>query len=256
MLIKAKSIRNYKIMANDGEIGKVDEFFFDDQYWTVRYLVVDTGKWLSHYQVLISPYAVLSVNEDAELININLSKQQVQESPGWDSDMPVSRQYETNYFKYYGYPVYWAGSMMWGPYPFISRNRNDWNATVENEHHWNPHLYSTKDVTGHSIQATDGEIGHVTDFIIDDSTWAIRYLVVDTMNWWPGKKVLVSIQWIDRVSWNELKVYVSLSREQIKLAPEYTDKILLDRDYETRLHQYYDREGYWTEEPAERDHSF
>ncbi|HEY3371243.1 MAG TPA: PRC-barrel domain-containing protein [Prolixibacteraceae bacterium] len=255
MLIKAKSIRGFKLFANDGEIGKIDEFFFDDHHYTVRYLVVDTGNWLTHNEVLISPYAVLSVNKDEEYVSIDLSKRQIEDSPGWDSDKPVSRQFETSFHDYYGYPVYWAGSMMWGPYPFISRNREDWNKADKNERHLDAHLHSTKDVTGHSIQAFDGEIGHVDDFIIDNETWAIRYLVVDTHKWWPGRRVLISTQWIDHVSWNESKVYVNLSLERIKLAPEYSEKVLLDRDYENTLHRYYDREGYWSQETAEKDHS-
>ena len=101
-------------------------------------------------------------------------------------------------------------------------------------------------MTGYHIQATDGELGHIEDFIIDEQTWAIRYLIVDTRNWWPGKKILLAPQWIDRVSWNESKVFVNLPRETIKQAPAYTEGSLLSRDYETSLHQYYDRPGYWT----------
>ena len=103
-------------------------------------------------------------------------------------------------------------------------------------------------MSGHTIQAKDGEIGHVEDFIIDDETWAIRYLIIDTSNWWVGKKVLVSPLWIDRVSWKELKVFVSLSRESIKQSPEYSEESLITRDYETKLHRHYNREGYWFDE--------
>jgi len=116
-------------------------------------------------------------------------------------------------------------------------------------------LRSTDAVRGYCIQATDGEIGHVEDFIIDDETWAIRYLVVDTRNWWPGKKVLLSPQWIESVSWPESKVFVNLSREAIKQSPEYTEESLLTRDYETQLHRHYDRQGYWVDEPASKEHS-
>jgi len=116
-------------------------------------------------------------------------------------------------------------------------------------------LRSTRDVTGHHIQAVDGEIGHVEDFIIDDETWAIRYLIIDTQNWWPGKKVLVSPQWIERVSWIESKVFVNLTCETIRQSPEYTEESLLTRDYETELHRHYNRRGYWIDEPAEKEHS-
>ena len=123
---------------------------------------------------------------------------------------------------------------------------------LKSEKAWDPHLRSTHDVSGYHIQATDGEIGHVEDFIIDDETWAIRYLIIDTRNWWPGKKVLISPQWIERVSWSESKVFVNLSRETIKQSPEYTEESLLTRDYETGLHRHYNRQGYWVDEPVDR----
>jgi hypothetical protein len=130
------------------------------------------------------------------------------------------------------------------------RNREAWKKeTVCREKAWDPNLRSTSDVTGHHIQALDGEIGHVEDFIIDDETWSIRYLVVDTKNWWAGKHILVSPQWIQRVSWEELKVFVNLSCETIKRSPEYAPESL-SRDYETELHRHYDRRGYWADEPA------
>jgi len=106
-------------------------------------------------------------------------------------------------------------------------------------------LRSTHEVTGYHIQAADGKLGHIEDFIIDDETWAIRYLIVDTRNWWPGQKILLAPQWIDRVSWGESKVFINLPRETIKQAPAYTEESLLSRDYETRLHQHYNRAGYW-----------
>ena len=112
------------------------------------------------------------------------------------------------------------------------------------------HLRSTHQVTGYHIEAADGEIGHVEDFIVDDETWTIRYMVVGTLNWWPGKKALVSPQWIERVSWRQSKVFVNLTRETIKLSPEYAEEALLTRDYEAELHQHYNRLGYWVDEPA------
>jgi hypothetical protein len=144
--------------------------------------------------------------------------------------------------------MYWTGPYMWGAYPYPMREREQWKQPSKSEKAWDPHLRSTDAVSGHNIQATDGEIGHVEDFIIDDETWAIRYLVVATRNWWPGKKVLVSPQWIERVSWSESKVFVNLSREVIKRSPEYTEESLLTRDYETELHRHYDRQGYWVAE--------
>ena len=264
MLFKTKTLKGYKLDSLDGEFGDVKDFYFDDHHWTIRYLVANTGNWLTGRQVLISPYALVAAIEAEEHIAVDLTKKQIEDSPSLDSDKPVSRQFEESYYGYYGWPMYWGGSYMWGAYPYypyMVRDREMWGAYPHNERdrekrqESNPgakeldaHLRSTDAVQGHAIQALDGEIGHVEDFIIDDETWTIRYLVVDSKNWWPGKKVLVSPQWIERVSWSESEVYVNLSREAIKQSPEYTEESLLTRDYETGLYQHYQREGYWSEE--------
>ena len=255
MLNKAETLKGYKLHSLDGEIGQVKDFYFDDQYWTIRYLIADTGNWLMDRQVLISPYAVVAVNKEEQYITVDLTKKQIENSPSLYSDKPVSRQFEQAYHGYYGWPTYWGGPYMWGSYPYIVRDRAKWREPAQGEKTWDPHLRSTHDVGGHHIQAADGEIGHVEDFIIDDETWAIRYLIVDTRNWWPGKKVLVSPQWIERVSWIELKVFVNLSRAVIEQSPEYTEESLLTRDYEIRLHRHYNRRGYWVDEPAAKEHS-
>lgn len=254
MFNKAKTLKGYKLHSLDGEVGKVEEFYFDDQYWTIRYLVADTGNWLTDKLVLISPYALVSVNKEEQFIAINLTKKQIEDSPSLDSDKPVSRQFEKNYFGYYGWPMYWNGPYMWGSYPYLVRDPEIWKELRQDEKEWDPNLRSTHDVMGHHIQATDGNIGHVEDFVIEDETWAIRYLIIDTQNWWPGKKVLVSPKWIERVSWRESTVFINLTCEAIKQSPEYTEESLLTRDYETGLHQHYDRQGYWIDESVSKKH--
>jgi uncharacterized protein YrrD len=239
----------------DGEIGTVKEFYFDDRHWTIRYLVADTGNWLTDRQVLISPYALVAVRKEEQHITVDLSKRQIEDGPSLDSDRPVSRQFEEAYYGYYGWPMYWGGPETWGSYPYIVRDPEKWREYTQGEKAWDPHLRSTHEVSGYHIQATDGEIGHVEEFIIDDKTWAIRYLVIDTRNWWPGRKVLISPKWIERVSWTELKVFVNLTRETIKHSPEYTEETLLTRDYETGLHRHYNRQGYWVDEPAAKEDS-
>jgi hypothetical protein len=199
--------------------------------------------------VLISPYALVDVNNEQQNIAVHLTKKQIEDSPSLNSDMPVSRQFEEAYYGYYGWPTYWAASYMWGSYPSIVRDCEKWRASIQGEKAWDPHLRSTQEVSGYHIQAADGEIGHVEDFIFDDETWAIRYLIIDTRNLWSGKKVLVSPQWIERVTWSDSKVFVNLSCEAIKQSPEYTEESLLTRDYETRLHRHYNRQGYWVDEP-------
>jgi hypothetical protein len=91
----------------------------------------------------------------------------------------------------------------------------------------------------------DGEIGHIEEFVVDDETWIIRYLVVDTKNWWPGKRVLIATDWIDRISWEESKVFLDLTRDKIREAPEYTNDTLITREYEEIVHRHYNRAGYW-----------
>ena len=258
MLNKAQTLKGYKLHSLDGEIGKIKEFYFDDHYWTIRYLVADTGNWLTGTQVLISPYALAAVNKEEQYIAIDLTKKQIEDSPSLNTDKPVSLQFEEGSYEYYGWPMYWGGPFMWGSYPsypYIVRDREKWIEPTQGEKAWDPHLRSTSDVSGYHIQAADGDIGHVEDFIIDDETWAIRYLIIDTQNWWPGKKVLVSPQWIERVSWSESTVFVNLTREAIRQSPEYTEESLLTRDYEAGLHRHYDRQGYWIEDPAAKEHS-
>ena len=262
MLIKAKALKGYKLESLDGEIGKAREFYFDDRHWTIRYLVADTGSWLTGRQVLLSPYDISAVIPDQRHIAIKLTKRQIEESPSLDSDKPVSRQFEYTLLDYYTWPAYWRGPYMWGsyaypymagPYPRIARQ--EVAEAPGNEEVRDAHLRSANTVAGYHIQSTDGTVGHVEDFIIDEETWAIRYLVVDTRNWWPGKKVLISPRWIDRISWDKSKVFVNVSRETVRQAPEYTEDALLTRDYESSLYHHYDRLGYWVDEPAAQEHS-
>ena len=255
MLWEVGALKGYALDSIDGEVGKVQEFFFDDRHWTIRYLIADTGNWLTGRQVLISPHALGAVSEEDQHIMVALTRKQIEESPSLLCDEPVSRQFENAYYGHYGWPIYWGGPFMWGAYPYITRQAEEQAPSGHAEKHWDPDLRSTHDVTGHHIQAKDGNIGHVADFIIDDHTWAIRYLVVDTGNWWQGKRVLISPRWIQDVSWAESKVFVDLARETIKQSPEYTDESLLTRDYETGLHRHYNRQGYWLDEPADTTRS-
>ena len=250
MLINAKTLKGYKLDCFDGEIGKVKDFYFDDRHWAIRYLVADTGKWLTSRQVLISPHAlVAAIKEDHDIV-VNLTKNEIEESPSLNTDKPVSRQFEESYYEYYDWPMYWSGGYMWGSSPYIDRERVGRKESNQDGKAWDHHLRSTDVVTGYHLSALDGEIGHIEDFIIDDETWAIRYMIVGTKNWWPGKKVLVSPQWIERVSWNESKVFINLSRTVIQESPEYTAESLLNREYENGLHNHYKRKGYWIDELA------
>lgn len=214
MINKFKTLKGCKLDGLDGEIGDVREFYFDDLNWAIRYLVVDTGDWLKGRQVLISPKALACAIQGEQPIAISLTQEQIENSPLLNSDMPVSRQFEEAYYGYYGWPAYWSGAPLWGTDPGLARDRENGQkstqgATTTGEFH----LHSTADMWSCHIHAGNGDIGNVEDLIIDDETWTIRFLIIDTRTWWPGKKVLVAPQWITRVDWGDSKVLINLPNE-------------------------------------------
>lgn len=261
MLIRMGAMRGEMIHATDGDFGTVDDFFFDDENWAIRYFVVDTGKWIPGRKVLISPISLKMKRRPNELAT-SLSKEQIKNSPDIYTDQPVSRQREAEYLNYYGYSYYWRGPALWGTtaYPFHpgvppaggypDRASGATGSAVQRKTEplheaEDTHLRSVAEVTGYYIEATDGEIGHVEDFIVDDSNWVIRYMVVDTVNWWPGKKVVVDPQWIKDVRWIDSRVYVDLTRDRIRNAPEFDPRKTVSREYEDILYEYYSRPKYW-----------
>lgn len=261
MLTNATFLKGLAIHATDGELGTVDQFYFDDETWAIRYLTVETGGWLDNRPVLISPISILHTDWPAKRLDVALTKKQVENSPGIDTHQPVSRQHEAEYNLYYGYPYYWGGAFLWGPARYPAGLTIPTTASAKakadriGRESTDSHLRSTEGITGYYVEATDGEIGHVDGFVVDNEAWAIRYVEVATRNWLPGKKVLISPAWIERVSWQESKVYAGLSRETIKSAPEYVLSKPLTRDYENRLYAHYGRPPYWAHE-AERQTSF
>jgi uncharacterized protein YrrD len=206
-------LNGFGIHAADGDIGKVEELYFDDVTWTIRYLVVQTGSWLADRRVLISPISVREADWQNRQILMSLTQDQVRHSPDVDTAKPISRQYETEFHQYYGWDVYWLG-------------RGVWEYKYRSEDPQNPHLRSTKEVTGYHILANDGEIGHVADFLFDNESWQIRYMLLDTIQWWFGKKVIVSPTLIKAVFWAERQIAVDLEREAIKTGPEFDPKTL------------------------------
>lgn len=253
MLTNNKNLKGLVIRAKDGEIGTVDHLYFDDQVWAVRYLTVQTGSWLGDRKVLISPHSIQQVDWKANRIDVSLTRKQVENAPNIDTHRPVSRQHEVEYYGYYGYPYYWNGPYMWGSsyYPSAPVPMTAPQGTLAERIRQaaaESHLRSTEAVTGYHIDAKDGEVGHLDRFIVDDETWAIRYLEVATKNWWPGKRVLVSPAWVERVSWEESKVFVAVTREAIKTCPEYVDSVPITREYENKLYFHYGRPPYWIEE--------
>lgn len=247
MLLSSRELVGYVLSAQDGEIGRCEDFLFDDEKWAIRYMVVDTGIWLSKQQVLVSPIAIESVDDRAKLLHVRLLKRQIEEAPNLDEHAPVSRQFERQYAGYYGYEPYWRGPSLWGvtEFPVYQDKAIVEEAQDLNEPHGDPHLHSVDEVIGYHIQAKDNRFGHVVDFILDEERWKVRYLIIDTRNWLPSSQVIVPPDWIDSVDWAESTVNMPLTVEQIKSAPEYDPKNSVDRDYETRLYNYYGRPHYW-----------
>ncbi len=248
MLRSAKEIDGYVLKAQDGEIGRCKDFLFDDEFWTVRYMVADTGKWLPGRIVLISPISLDEPDWATKLFPVRLKKNQIEGAPALDEAKPVSRQHEVEYHMYYGWPYYWGGVGTWGaaayPRPLYDEKIQEDKPTEAIPE--DKHLRSVDEVTGYHIQATDDEIGHVENFIIDDETWIIRYMVVDTRNWLPGKKVLVSPDWIESIDWAANKVNIDLTRQQVKDSPEYDPTALVNQEYEIKLYDFYGRPKYWS----------
>jgi hypothetical protein len=238
MLDRAKAITGYLLHARDGDFGKVKDFYFDDRQWTIRYLVADTGEWLVSRQVLISPHSLAGIDRDQGSITVTLTRDQIEHSPTLNRDKPVSRQFEQAYYGFFGWAMHWG---------FENERAKD-EEKARRRNRGDPDLRSTNAVRGYHIHASDGPVGHVDDFIIDDEAWAIRYLIVDTKDWLPGRRVLISPRWIERVSWKQKQVSITLSRDAIQQAPEYGDESHVTRDYEATLHDHYNSPGYWTNE--------
>jgi len=271
MLRSLDDLKQYAIHATDGDIGRVSDFYFDDVGWAIRYLVVDTGSWLTGRKVLITPISIGKPGWPNKTLPVAITMEQVKNSPDIDTEKPVSRQHEGEFLGYYGYPDYWDGAGLWGAgvYPGMmvpglsndellrlpTRGRVDDRTRQfkpSPEHKADDvHLRSCREVSGYHIHASDGDIGHVSGMLVDEQTWAIRYLIIDTSNWWLGHQVLIAPLWIDQIQWPEEQVSVNLTRQQIQDAMTYDATVRLERTQETEMHEHYGRVGYWEHEPDE-----
>jgi len=249
-----KDLHGCTVRASDGEIGSVNQVYFDDEAWGIRYLVVETGNWLHHRQVLVSPYSLKHIDWSSDAVHVNLTRQQIRDGPTLDTHTPVSRQHEIEYLRYYDYPIYWGGPNLWGmaAYPRSDPVALELAAPAPARrilHAYRAlpdvHLRSKDEVKGYHIDAIDGNIGSVSGFIYDDRAWVLRYLMIDTRNWWPnGREVLIATRWIDLVDWFAATVSTSLTRDAIRRSPAYDGSIPVHRSYEAALHGFYNRDGY------------
>ena len=229
MLYSAKKLKGFGIAATDGDIGKINDLYFDDQKWAIRHFVVDTGGWLPGRKVLISPISVRNIDWNRHSLHVDLNRQQIKASPGVDTEQPVSRLQEAELYRHYDYPLYWTGPLLWGfgAFPPLGGLLHHGKGTVEEApedsdvDHADSHLRSSNEVIGYDIQETNGLIGHVEDFLFDSEDWSIRFMAVNTGNWWPGKHVLISPQLITDVNWPTRHVVVNVTREAVENSPEY-----------------------------------
>ena len=240
MLDEAKKLIGCSIHTVDGTAGRVDDFYFDDHLWTVRYLVARVGDWLSGEKVLVPPASLQDVDRERDCVEVALTRLQVEKEPSAEAAKPVSRRFELEYSWHFGMPLYW-----------FERERRAARRALRRG---DPHLRSARAITGYTIHAVDGEIGRIEDFLIDDADWVIRYLIVDAHRWLPGRRVLVSPEWIESISWHRRHAVTELDRRAIERAPAYPAELPLARDYEVALHEHYDREGYWARGASPTEH--
>jgi sporulation protein YlmC with PRC-barrel domain len=248
MLRNASAIRGYAVVASDGRLGTVSDFLFDDESWLVRWLVVDPGNWLSGRKVLLPSFVLEHLDSGRQEFTVRLTKQQVKDSPDIDAERSVSRQMETDVYEHYGWSPYSGSGLSMGGYgspntmsPNLlggSRQRAEHIADTRRSDD-DPHLRSIEAITGYHIHASDGEIGHLEDFLVEDADWSIRYLVVDTKNWWPGKKVLISPRSIDEIDWSDKLVNLNVVRQKVTDSPTYDPSIVVDRAYDDKFLTYY-----------------
>ena len=226
MKLSIKHMNNFRVHATDKEIGHTDNYYFDDERWVIRYFVISTGNMLTGSTLPISPILIKEVNWENKEIFLFVASEVVKQSPDVDTKAPISRKIEATLSEHYGYPIYWGGIGLWGgvmtPRALARKMTPEEERDLLHEKESdNSHLRSAYEVTGYRVQASDGDIGHVKDFIINEKSWDIAYIVVDTKNWLPGgKKVIIEPQAVEGISWSNSKVYMNMERDGIKNSPE------------------------------------
>jgi|YNPNPStandDraft_1061719.scaffolds.fasta_scaffold01054_14 uncharacterized protein YrrD len=242
----ARQLRGYTVAGSDGPIGKLDDVYFEEAGWKVRYLVVKTGGWLLERLVLLAPDCAGPPDPGRRTLPVALSRQQVRDSPPVEAVLPVSRRSEIELAAYYGWPDYWIGDAAYAAGAvYVPTPGQEPAATGVTPPAEQTALRSARELAGYHLQAADGEIGHIEDFLIEDAGWVVRYLSVDTRNWLPGRRVLVAAEWIRRIDEAGLKVLTDLPRERIRSAPAYDPAAPLTRQQEARLYEHYGRRKYW-----------
>jgi len=250
MLQQLEELRGYRLDASDGHIGQVRDFLFDEARWGGRWLVADTGKWLLGKKVVISPMSLGEPNHEGKELPVRMTREEIEQAPHLDEHAPVSRRYEKSFFDQYDWPYYWIGGGLWGAstqpmYTHAEVPDVEDDLSLKEEGDPEQVLRSAHELTKYRVLAGEEAMGHIHDVLLDTEVWVVRYVVVDTRNWLPGKKVLLDPMWIREIRWGDHRVRVDLGRDEITSAPEYDPDVPITRAYESRLYDHFGKEGYW-----------
>jgi len=239
MFHSLRSMIGKKVLATDAVLGKVIDFYFDDLTWTARYVVVETGTWLSYRQVLISLISLGLQDWDSNVLIVNLTSEQVRNSPDIDTKRPVFRQNEILLHDYYQWSPYWEngyqGTFGVTSFPlfedFIPPDKE------QSESNNDPHLRSICQVTGYTVHANDSIVGEVEGFITENDSWKIKFIAVATGSWMAFQKVLVFSSLISDVNWSKASINVDCTKETIKVNPICNSAASEKADDWTRLEE-------------------
>lgn len=257
MLRKFSNLKGLKVEGKDDELGKIKDFYFDQDYFILRYLVVDTGSWLKSRKTLISTAALENIDYQTKKLRVNLNTEALKDAPSLKKNKPVSQIKEQNLAEYFNWPMYWVppysnspgvstDNVMRGKIPSFNNLTEEEKEIKSREQESN--LRSFDEIKGYHIKAKDKEFGNLEDLFVDEENWLIRYLLIDTCNFLPCKNVLLSPEWIKNINWREKNISIDKTKEQIKNAPEYKEEkteYLVHRDYEKDLYDHYNEEKYW-----------
>jgi sporulation protein YlmC with PRC-barrel domain len=267
MLLRAKTLKSYSMLASDGELGSLDDFYFDSDTATIRYFVGDTRTWFFGGKVLLSPLSFKEIDRSNERIAVNATKDQIKDSPKPEEHEPITRRYEQQLSSYYGWENYWADNaarrditgfqahapMMppifnpEGPREEHDGLKSDEAHASEQQYREDQQLISVEDIKGYKVHTADGEAGKIHDCVIDDEDWKIRYFVVNVGGFFNKELVLVSIDWLNDVSWRDHTITFDLENKRIEDAPEFVSDQPITREDEAALYEHYNRKGYWVD---------
>ncbi|MCC3144961.1 PRC-barrel domain-containing protein [Halanaerobium sp. Z-7514] len=258
MLRKLNELKAFKVQGKEEELGEVSDFYFDQDHFILRYLVLDTDCWLKKEQTLISTDEIEAIDHNKKEIKTTMRAEALENGPSLEKNQPISKIMEENVVDYYDWPLYWASTSSGGvpTIPAGTKMREklfDFETLTDEEkqakeEELDSNLRSLNEISGYEIQAVDKSFGKVKDLFVDEEDWLIRYLLIDTRKILPSKKVIIAPEWVRHISWDKKQIFVDKSKKEIKNAPKYEEdeaKELVDRDYEEDLYDHYDEPKYW-----------